>query len=164
VTPPTKVGPKSHFTDSRPLDPARSRRLSCVELKYDALSQFWLPALTGYGRYKPGTVTVSKFEGVNSPASTVRKDVGINHVLRAWLDVEGAVALASLGLQPLTSRFDGTAGRWPLTNTRVPHPGASAASTGHGLIDLAGVVVWIPNQWTRVHQGWRKRSTHRRTI
>jgi hypothetical protein len=34
----------------------------------------------------------------------------INHVLRLWLDVDGAAKLVSLGLEPMTPRFDGTAG------------------------------------------------------
>ena len=34
----------------------------------------------------------------------------INHVLRVCLDAEGAARLVSLGLDPLTPRFDGPAG------------------------------------------------------
>jgi hypothetical protein len=44
----------------------------------------------------------------------------INHVLRVWLDVEGAAALVSLGLEPMTPRFDGTAG-YGSGRLQIPH-------------------------------------------
>jgi hypothetical protein len=52
---------------------------------------------------------MEQIDEFSSRTKTLSLDL-INHALRLWLDVEGAARLVSLGLQPLSPRFDGTAG------------------------------------------------------